>query len=154
MRIGVDLGGTKIEAAAMAASGALLTCRRLPTPQGDYHATLGTIRRLVLELEAELGARGKVGVGTPGSLSPASGLIRNANSVCLNGRPLDRDLEQVLERPVRIANDADCFALSEAIDGSGAGAACVFGVILGTGTGGGIVVRQRLLNGPNGITGE
>lgn len=154
MRIGIDLGGSKIEAAALAADGTLLRRRRLPTPRGDYPGTLETIRRLVTELEAELGERARVGVGTPGSLSPASGLMRNANSVCLNGKPLDRDLERVLERPLRIANDADCFALSEAMDGAGRDAHSLFGVIIGTGTGAGIVVDRHLLQGPNGVAGE
>ena len=154
LRIGIDLGGSKIEAAALAADGALLERRRLPTPQGDYTGTLEQVRRLVTELEADLGEQATVGVGTPGSLSPASGLMRNANSVCLNGMPLDSDLERVLERPVRMANDADCFALSEAMDGAGRGAHSVFGVIIGTGTGAGIVVDRRLLHGPNAVAGE
>jgi fructokinase len=154
VRIGVDLGGTKIEAAAMAADGALLARRRLPTPGGDYEATLASVERLVTGLEGSLRGESRVGIATPGSLSPVSGRIRNANSVCLNGRALDKDLERTLQRPVRIANDADCFALSEAVDGAGTGARCVFGVILGTGTGGGIVIEGRLLNGPNRIAGE
>ncbi|MGE5203266.1 MAG: ROK family protein, partial [Acidobacteriota bacterium] len=153
-RIGVDLGGTKIEAAALDPDGRLLARRRIATPSGDYDATLRAVRDLVLAVEAELGSRCTVGVGTPGALSPATGLIKNANSTCLNGHPLDRDLSQALARPVRIANDADCFALSEAIDGAAAGLATVFGVILGTGVGGGVVVRRRLLSGPNAIAGE
>jgi fructokinase len=154
LRIGVDLGGSKIETAALAADGTLLERRRLPTPKGDYAGTLEQVRRLVTELEADLGEQASVGVGTPGSLSPADGLMRNANSVCLNGMPLDRDLERVLERPVRMANDADCFALSEAIDGAGQGAHSVFGIIIGTGTGAGIVIDRHLLHGPNAVAGE
>jgi fructokinase len=153
-RIGVDLGGTKIEAAALDPDGRLLARRRIATPSGDYEATLRAARDLVLAVEAELGARCTVGVGTPGALSPATGLIKNANSTCLNGHPFDRDLSQALGRPVRIANDADCFALSEAVDGAAAGCPTVFGVILGTGVGGGVVVRRRLLAGPNAIAGE
>lgn len=154
MRIGIDLGGSKIEAAALAADGKLLQRRRLPTPQGDYGATLETVRLLVTGLEADLQQTGTVGIGTPGSLSPGTGLIRNANSVCLNGRTLDRDLQRVLDRPVRLANDADCFTFSEAMDGAGKGAYSVFGVILGTGIGGGIVTNRQLLHGPNAVAGE
>jgi len=153
-RIGVDLGGTKIEAAALDDAGRTVARRRIATPAGDYIATIAAVRDLVLALEAELGARGSVGVGTPGALSPPTGLIKNANSTCLNGHPLDKDLSGALDRPVRIANDADCFALSEAIDGAGAQAPTVFGVILGTGVGGGVVVRGKLLQGPNAIAGE
>jgi fructokinase len=154
MRIGVDLGGTKIEAIALARDGREVVRRRRPTPGGDYAATLAAVAELVGELERETGPGAPVGVGTPGSPSPANGLIRNANSLCLNGRPLQQDLEQALGRPVRLANDADCFALSEATDGAAAGAASVFGVIIGTGTGGGIVVDGRLLSGPNAVAGE
>jgi fructokinase len=154
LRIGIDLGGSKIEAAALAADGALLERRRLPTPRGDYPGTLEAVRRLVTRLEAKLGEEALVGIGTPGSLSPASGLMRNANSVCLNGMPLDKDLERVLQRPVRMANDADCFALSEAMDGAGRGAHSLFGVIIGTGTGAGIVIDRHLLQGPNAVAGE
>ncbi len=154
MRIGVDLGGTKIEAIALDAEGCELRRHRMPTPQGDYAATLAAVVQLVRDLEAELGRQGSVGVGTPGALSRATGLLKNSNSVCLNGRPVDRDLARLLDRPVRIANDANCFALSEAVDGAAAGAAVVFGVILGTGTGGGVVAHGRVLDGPNGIAGE
>ncbi len=156
MRLGIDLGGTKIEAAALADDGALIERRRRPTPQGDYTATLATVKQLVDELAVELKVPADTGVGvaTPGSLSPLSGLIRNANSTCLNGMPLDRDLQALLRRPVRIANDADCFTLSEAVDGSGQDARSVFGVILGTGTGGGIVIGKQVLRGPNAISGE
>ena len=153
-RIGVDLGGTKIEAAALDEAGRTLVRQRAATPAGDYRATVAAVRDLVLALEATLGARGSVGVGTPGAISPATGLLKNANSTCLNGHPLDRDLSTALDRPVRIANDADCFALSEAVDGAGANASTVFGVILGTGVGGGVVVRGKLLAGPNAIAGE
>ncbi len=154
MRIGVDLGGTKIEAIALNSDGEALLRRRIPTPRGDYEGTLRAITGLVQGIEEELGRRGSLGVGLPGALSPASGLVKNANSTWLIGRPFDRDLAQALARPVRLANDADCFALSEAVDGAGTGAEIVFGVILGTGVGGGIVVRQRPLRGPNAIAGE
>ncbi|MBV8650387.1 MAG: ROK family protein, partial [Alphaproteobacteria bacterium] len=154
MRIGVDLGGTKIEAAALDDDGRLLLRRRVPTPSGDYAATIAAIAGLVTALEAELGARGSVGIATPGALSPATGLIKNANSTCLNGQRLDQDLAALLDRPVRLANDANCFALSEAVDGAAAGAETVFGVILGTGVGGGVVVHGRILTGPNAIAGE
>jgi len=141
LRLGVDLGGTKIEIVALDEGGQELLRRRLPTPRGDYAATLDTIAALVRDAEAKLGQRGTVGVGTPGALSRATGLLKNSNSVVLNGQPLLRDLEAKLDRPVRIANDANCFALSEAVDGAGKGAETVFGVILGTGVGGGVVVR-------------
>ncbi len=126
----------------------------MPAPQGDYGATLEAIASLVADAEAALGARASVGMGTPGSISRATGLLRGANSVCLNGRPIREDLARRLGREVRVTNDANCFALSEAADGAGAGADVVFGVILGTGVGGGIVVRGRVLDGPNGIAGE
>ena len=154
MRIGVDLGGTKIEAIALDNEGEVLARRRIPAPRGDYSATLGAIAGLVTTVEADIGRPGTVGIGTPGAISPFTGRLRNANSVWLNDRALDRDLEERLGRPVRLANDADCFALSEATDGAGRGAASVFGVIIGTGTGGGIVVGGRLLCGPNAIAGE
>jgi len=153
-RIGVDLGGTKIEALALDAGGRELRRLRVPTPRDDYAATLGAIVTLVRRLEAELGTTATIGIGMPGALSPATGLVKNANSVWLNGRPLDRDLSARLERPLRFANDANCFALSEATDGAAAGARCVFGVIVGTGTGGGIVVDGRVLTGPNAVAGE
>jgi fructokinase len=153
MRIGIDLGGTKTEAIALDRDGAVL--ERLRVASGtDYEATLVTIRDLVAEVERRTGRRGTIGIGMPGAISPASGLVKNANSTWLIGRPLDRDLAAVLERPVRLANDADCFALSEARDGAAAGARVVFGVILGTGVGGGIVVDGRLVGGPNAIAGE
>lgn len=154
IRFGIDLGGTKIELLALADDGTEIWRRREPTPQGDYEATLGTVCRLVSRAETELGVRGTVGIATPGTLSRATGRIKNANSVCLNGQPLLDDLQKRLERPVRIANDADCFALSEATDGAAAGFGIVFGVILGTGVGAGVVVAGHLLQGPNGIAGE
>ena len=155
MRIGVDLGGTKIEAIALDDAGLERARRRVPTgSERGYDAIVREVRDLVGALERELGERGTVGVGTPGAISPATGLLKNANTVCLNGRPLDRDLSAALEREVRLANDADCFALSEATDGAAAGEPVVFGVILGTGTGGGVVVNGRLLAGPNAIAGE
>jgi fructokinase len=154
MRIGVDLGGTKIEVAALDDSGAVAARRRVATPAHDYPATLATIRDLVGAVEAELGQTCSIGIAMPGALSPASGLIKNANSTCLIGHPFDRDLEAALGRAVRLANDADCFALSEAVDGAAAGARSVFGAILGTGVGGGIVIAGRLLAGANAIAGE
>ena len=153
-RIGVDLGGTKIEAALMSPDGEIVETRRVPTPQGDYSGTLAAIRELVGALEVSLAAPARVGVGMPGAMSPHTGTVQNANSVVLNQRALDSDLSALLERPVRLANDADCFALSEATDGAAAGAGTVFGVILGTGVGGGVVVRGQLLAGPNAIAGE
>ncbi|MBK8063269.1 MAG: ROK family protein [Betaproteobacteria bacterium] len=153
-RIGIDLGGTKIEIAALDAGGAVVERQRAATPSGDYGATLETLHSLVVAVEARLGARASVGIATPGALSPASGLLRNSNSVCLNGRPFKQDLEAVLGREVRIENDANCFALSEAVDGAGRGAQVVFGVILGTGVGAGIVVEGRLLRGASAIAGE
>ncbi|SMF93383.1 fructokinase [Methylomagnum ishizawai] len=155
IRFGIDLGGTKIELIALAPEdGAELWRRRAPTPQGDYRGILQVVADLVVEAERALSAEGTVGIGTPGALSRASGRLKNSNSVCLNGQPIVEDLQRLLGRPVRIANDADCFALSEATDGAAAGAEVVFGVILGTGVGGGIVVRGRPLNGPNAIAGE
>jgi fructokinase len=154
MRIGIDLGGTKIEGIALDESGAILVRRRVVTPQGDYRATVGTVVSLVQAIEAETGRRGTIGVGMPGALSRVSGRVKNANSTCLIGEPLQGDLEAALSREVRLANDANCFALSEAIDGAGQGAGVVFGVILGTGVGGGIVVNGSVLEGPNGIAGE
>ncbi len=154
MRIGVDLGGTKIEAIALDNSGKILLRRRIPTPRGDYDGTLRGIAALVAGIERDTGHHGSVGVGTPGALSPLTGRMRNANSTWLNDRPLDRDLERILDRAVRIANDADCFTLSEATDGAASGAHSVFGVIIGTGTGGGICVGGQVLTGPNAIAGE
>jgi fructokinase len=154
MRIGIDLGGTKIEGVALAPGGRELARKRVPTPASQYGKTVEAIRDLVLALESETGETGTVGIGIPGAISPATGLIKNANSTCLNGMPFDKDLEAALGREVRLANDADCFALSEATDGAGAGAPTVFGVILGTGVGAGVVVNGHLLQGPNAIAGE
>jgi fructokinase len=154
MRIGIDLGGTKIEAIAIDGSGATLLRHRAPTPAGDYEATLAAISDLVAFVEAETGRRGSIGVATPGALSLKTGLIKNANSTILNGMPLDRDLAARLGRPVRLENDANCFALSEATDGAAAGAAAVFGVILGTGVGGGLVIDGKLVSGRNRVAGE
>ena len=153
LKLGVDLGGTKIEIIALD-NGIQRLRRRVLTPQGDYQQTVARIVSLVEDCERELGQRGSVGVGIPGTRSPDHGRIKNANSQCLIGQDLQGDLEQCLQRPVRLANDADCFALSEACDGAGAGAPTVFGVILGTGVGGGLVVGQQLVSGPNAITGE
>lgn len=154
LRIGVDLGGTKIEALALSGQGQELIRRRVATPQGDYDGTVRRTCDLVRSLEAELGGRGTVGVGIPGTLSRASGVVKNANSTWLNGRALDHDLATSLGRPVRVQNDANCFAVSEATDGAARGAAIVFGVILGTGVGGGLVIDGRVLDGPMGVTGE
>jgi len=154
MQIGVDLGGTKIEAAALGSDGGVLVRKRIPSPRDDYAATIRTITGLVQQLEAELGRRGSVGVGIPGALSATSGLIKNANSTWLLGQPLNRDLAAALGRPVRLMNDANCLAISEAADGAAAGLEVVFAAILGTGTGGGIVVRGRPLIGRNAIAGE
>jgi fructokinase len=154
MRIGIDLGGTKIEAIALDPDGRELIRRRVPTPRGDYEGTIDAIRSLVEGIEEELNETGTVGLGTPGAISPATGLMKNANSVWLNGKPLDKALMKALEREVRMTNDANCFALSEATDGAAAGAGIVFGVILGTGVGGGVVVDRRVLTGANAIAGE
>jgi fructokinase len=153
VRIGIDLGGTKIEGIAL--DGSREAARlRVDTPRDDYAATLEAVAALVESLEQRSGARGTVGVGIPGTLSPDTGLVKNANSVWLIGRPLLDDLQRRLGREVRIANDANCFAVSEAADGAAAGADVVFGVIVGTGTGAGIVVRGQVLTGPHGIAGE
>ncbi len=154
MRIGIDLGGTKVEAIVLDASGRIPFRRRVATPRGDYDGTLEAIASLVGAAEAAIGGTATVGIGMPGAISPATGLVKNANSTWLNGRPLDRDLAARLGRPVRLANDANCFALSEASDGAAAGAAVVFGVIVGTGCGGGVVVGGQVLTGPNAIAGE
>ncbi len=154
MRIGIDLGGTKVEAAALARDGAVVSRIRLPSPRGDYWKTVNAIKELVLSIETETGTRCSVGVGIPGTLSGHTNLVKNANSTWLIGKPLKDDLEAALERPIRISNDANCFALSEAVDGAAAGAAVAFGVIVGTGVGGGLVVNGRILGGLNGIAGE
>ena len=154
MRIGIDLGGTKIEGIVLAADGMELVRERIATPENDYQGTLAAIVDLIATLEQTAAEQCSVGIGMPGSQSRATGLVKNSNSVCLNGKPLHGDLESMLGRSLRFANDADCFALSEASDGAAAGAGVVFGVIIGTGTGGGIVVNGKLVNGPNGISGE
>lgn len=158
LRLGIDLGGTKIEGALFAPDNTLLSSQRIATPRHDYAATVAAIGGLIAALEREAGVSGGpplcIGVGVPGSLSPATGLMQNANSTWLNGRPFDKDLSHSLGRPVRLANDANCFALSEATDGAGAGARSVFGVILGTGCGGGLVLNGQLVDGGRGIGGE
>jgi fructokinase len=153
VRIGIDLGGTKVEAIALDAEGRERFRHRVPTPRGDYGGTVEAVASLVAAAEAVVG-RSTVGVGMPGVVSPATGLVKNANSTWLNGRPLSVDLAARLERPVRLANDANCFALSEATDGAAAGLPVVFGVILGTGVGGGLVVNGRVVTGANAIAGE
>ncbi|MCB1925099.1 MAG: ROK family protein [Gammaproteobacteria bacterium] len=153
-RIGIDLGGTKIEGIVLGDTGGVVARERVATPSGDYPGTLQAIATLIARLEGIAGTPCRVGVATPGALSPATGRLRNANSTCLNGSSLHHDLSHHLAREVRIANDADCFALSEATDGSGKGARSVFGVIVGTGTGGGIVIDGKLLCGVNAIAGE
>lgn len=152
-RIGIDLGGTKIEAVAMDQNGSIVERARMPAPKGDYEATLTALVEIADRVNP-MGGPMPVGIGIPGSLSPATGLVRNANSTWLIGKPFDKDVSDVLGKPIRIANDADCFALSEASDGAGAGALSVFGVILGTGVGGGLVVGGKLVTGPNAIAGE
>jgi fructokinase len=154
MRIGIDVGGTKIELVALGHAGEALHRERVATPRGDYGGTIRAVAALVQRAEASTGRRGTVGVGMPGAISPATGLVKNANSTWLIGQPLHRDLEAALCRPVRLANDANCFALSEATDGAGAGQEIIFGVIVGTGTGGGVVVNGHVCRGPNAIAGE
>lgn len=154
MRIGVDLGGTKIEAIALDTTGAELQRIRISTPRGDYPGTVNAIASLVRQLETALGQRGSVGVGIPGTIVRATGLVKNANSTWLNGEPLERDLSAALERDVLCANDANCFAVSEATDGAARNQDVVFGVILGTGCGGGVTMHGRVHGGPNGIAGE
>ena len=153
MRIGIDLGGTKIEAIALDVDGCERVRRRVPTPRGDYGATVDAVASLVAQAEAVVG-HSTVGVGMPGVVSPATGLVKNANSTWLNGHPLSDDLAVRLGRPVRLANDANCFALSEATDGAAGGMPVVFGVILGTGVGGGLIVNGRVVTGANAIAGE
>lgn len=152
-RIGVDLGGTKIEVAAIDPEGRTVLRRRIATPD-TYHARLNAIARLVQETEAEFGGQASVGIGIPGVISPATGLVKNANSLALNGHPFDRDIARLLGREVRVENDANCFTLSEAIDGAGMGARTVFGVIIGTGCGGGVVIEGKVLKGRHRIAGE
>ena len=154
MRIGIDLGGTKIEAVALDRAGREVARLRIPTPKDDYPATIRAITELVKQIDEAAGEAGSIGVGTPGAISPTTGLIKNSNSACLIGQPLDRDLAESLGRPVRLENDANCFALSEATDGAAAGDKVVFGVILGTGVGGAIVIDGKLVSGCNAIAGE
>jgi fructokinase len=154
LRMGIDLGGTKIEGLVLDDKGRELARERIPTPSGAYPATLQALASLVERLETHVGCQCRVGIGMPGSFSLASGRVKNSNSVCLNGQPLRQDLEALLQRSLRFANDADCFTLSEATDGAGRDATVVFGVILGTGTGGGICAYGKLLAGPNSISGE
>jgi fructokinase len=154
MRLGIDLGGTKIEIVALDDAGQVRLRERVPTPKRDYPATLAAMRDLVLNAETTLAARGSVGVAIPGTISPKTGLVKNANSTALIGHPLDRDLSEALSRPVRIANDANCFVLSEATDGAAAGRDVVFGIIAGTGVGGGVCVHGRVLMGAHAIAGE
>lgn len=154
LKIGIDLGGSKIEIIAMDNGGCEILRRRVATPARDYLAILDTIGELVQTTERDLGVRGSVGVGAPGAVSTASGRMKNSNTACLNGQSLKHDLERLLAREIRLANDANCFALSEAIDGAGVGASVVFGVILGTGVGAGIVVDGKIIEGANSIAGE
>jgi fructokinase len=153
-RLGIDLGGTKIAAVVLGPDGQVRWQARIPTPRHDYHATIAALAGVVESAEAELGVRCSVGVGMPGAISPATGLVKNANSTWLNGQPFQQDLEARLGRAVRCANDANCLAMSEAADGAAAGASVVFGVILGTGTGGGVVVNRHVITGANAIAGE
>ena len=154
MRIGIDLGGTKTEAIALDAGGTELRRIRVPTPRGDYPGTIANIASLVRELESGLGQTGTVGVGIPGTIVRSTGLVKNANSLWLNGQPLEKDLSAALDREVRCANDANCFAVSEATDGAARGQYVVFGAILGTGCGGGVTLNARIHAGPNGVAGE
>ncbi|MES1151675.1 MAG: fructokinase [Dongia sp.] len=154
IRVGIDLGGTKIEILAIDHDGKELVRHRVATPRGDYEGSIRLMADLVSQVEHETGRRGTVGVAIPGSISRLTGLIKNANSVWLNGRPLDKDLSAAMSREVRCVNDANCLAVSEATDGAGAGFEVVFAVIIGTGTGAGITFRGRPHNGPNGIAGE
>lgn len=152
-RIGIDLGGTKIEIVVLGPDGEIALRRRASTPL-IYAEALAVVAALIAEMEAEIGATASIGIGIPGTISPRTGLMRTPNTPCLDGRPFDKDFAAYLGREIRVANDANCFALSEAADGAGAGAEVVFGVILGTGCGGGLVVHGRLVNGRNGIAGE
>ena len=154
LRLGIDLGGTKIEAALLRREGSIAWRQRVPTPQGDYRGTIEAMRSLVERADDEAGVRLPLGLAFPGSISPRTGKQRNSNSVCLNGQPILADLEAAIGRPVRAENDANCFALSEASDGAAVGRSTVFGVILGTGVGGGVVVEGRVVRGRNGIAGE
>jgi fructokinase len=153
-RIGVDFGGTKIEVMAMDSDGRVLACHRTPTPRFDYEGSVRAVTEQVERIEREVGRMGTVGMAIPGTISAKTGLVKNANSTWLNGKPFDRDLSEALEREVRIANDANCLAVSEATDGAGAGKHLVFAVILGTGCGGGIALDGSVHNGMNGVAGE
>ncbi|WP_272679488.1 fructokinase [Providencia sp. PROV032] len=154
MRIGIDLGGTKIEAIALDDNGNVLFRKRIPTPRGDYDATLNAIASLVADAETATGLSGSVGVGIPGTLSPVTGKVKNANSTWLNGKPFDVDLSHLLNRKIKMANDANCLAVSEAVDGAGAGEKVVFAVIIGTGCGAGIAINGQVHSGGNGVAGE
>ena len=155
MRIGIDLGGTKIEGVVMDGVGRVLAQRRVPTPAAEgYEAIVGSLVNVIFELEKEAGTTCTVGLGTPGAVSARTGMMKNCNTTCLNGQPLRDELEKCLKRPIRIANDANCFALSEAHDGGAAGYGVVFGVIIGTGVGGGLIFDGKAHNGPNSIAGE
>ena len=159
MKIGIDLGGTKIEGIALSDGGEELFRYRVATPQGDYQGTLQSIVELINKIEATVNedvvnGKGSIGICTPGTLSPSTGLMRNSNSVCMNGKPVLTDLQDGLQREIRIANDANCLALSEAVDGAANDASVVFGVIIGTGTGAGIVIDKKVLVGANAIAGE
>ena len=154
IRIGIDLGGTKIEMIALDHFGDVLKQQRIQTPVGEYEKTIKSIARLVLDFEKDFNIKASVGVGMPGAISPVTGKVKNSNSICLNSKPFKQDLESVLNRLIRIENDANCFALSEAKDGAAAGENIVFGVILGTGVGGGLVINGELISGPNAISGE
>ncbi|MCP3660965.1 MAG: ROK family protein [Gammaproteobacteria bacterium] len=153
-KIGIDLGGTKIEIIALNAEGDELQRSRITTPQDDYPGILKSIRQLILDCEHQLDIKASIGIGTPGAISRATGLLKNSNSTCLNNKPIKQDIERLLERPVRISNDANCFALSEAVDGAAMNQHTVFGVILGTGVGAGVLIKQQPLTGPNAIAGE
>lgn len=154
IKIGIDLGGTKIEGIALSETGEEIFRHRVSTPQGDYQATLQCVADLITSIELDVGEKGSIGICTPGALSPATGLLRNSNSVCMNSKPVFTDLQELLQRDIRIANDANCFALSEATDGAAKEASVVFGVIIGTGTGAGVVIDKKVLVGPNAIAGE
>jgi len=154
LRIGIDLGGTKTEAIALDREGQVRVRQRVASPKGDYEATLRNVRDLILATETQAGETGSIGIAIPGTVSPKTGLIMKANSTWLIGHPLDHDLQAALGRPVRLANDANCFALSEAVDGAAQQGSVVFGVIIGTGTGGGVVVERKVITGPNAIAGE
>jgi predicted NBD/HSP70 family sugar kinase len=154
MRIGIDLGGTKIEVVALSTTGREVFRRRVPTPKDDYEQILRAVVELVADAENKTQTSGTVGIATPGAISPATGRVKNSNTVCLIGRPLQQNLERALSRPVRISNDANCLALSEATDGSAAGAEVVFSVIIGSGTGGGVVMHGKVVTGPNAVAGE